>query len=420
MDTPVYLHVDWHEYPGQKMEESRRFSARWRREMPVQAHGEDYVILDADGPGQLVGYFYAINLIKTRREARWSHGGADNIYIDGQGSFPSYLRGIGGEEGFATGWAGGEYPADSHLFADMPYFVMEEGLPRERPTTDEYGHELPAAFADRQQMVGYRFFVPDTVQFRDSIHIGFGAKDHDISSMVYWYAERPVRTFFDMPPWEKMQPGADLPRETYDVSPPETGSWWLLAPLPFEVFEERLLAAEDADPAERYGSLDWLKQDYPAREVVQAEDLDETVVWKKREAFHGFVDFNHTFRPPLSNRNTPTFPGVGLARATIDVPEAITATFQIAWVDRMAIEINGEELVDLGDHLTFNTATVDVQLRAGANTVLLKNSNRGNPFGGSTPGLDHGTNIGGWAFAFKATTDDGRVLQPAAPGDPWK
>jgi len=420
MDTPVYLHVDWHAYPEQEMEATRRFSARWRREMPVQAHGEDYVILDADGPGQLVGYFYAVNLLKTRRVARWSHGGADNIYIDGQGTFPTYLRGIGGEEAFATGWAGGEYPPDSHLFADMPFYVMEEGLPRERPTADEYGHTLPAAFAQRQQMVGYRFFVPDTVQFRESIHLRFGAKDHDISSMVYWYGERPVREFFKMPSWKQMQPGAELPRETYDVSPPKTGSWWLLAPLPFEVLEERLLAQADSDPADAYASLDWLKRDYPAREVVQADDLDETVVWKKREAFHGFVDFNHAFRPPLSNQNTPTFPGVGLARTTIEVPESTTARLRISWVDRMVIEVSGEESIDLGDHRNFDTATVEVPLQAGSNSILLKNSNRGNPFGGTTPRLDHGSNIGGWAFAFMATTPDGRVLQPKTPKDPWK
>ena len=77
----VYTMVDWEEYPGQEMKEKRRFCARWRREFPTQSFGQSFLMFDADGPGQLLGFVYGVRLIDYRD--RWSHGGADNIYIDG-------------------------------------------------------------------------------------------------------------------------------------------------------------------------------------------------------------------------------------------------------------------------------------------------------------------------------------------------
>ena len=102
----IYCRVDWHRFPGQRMEEPRRFCARWRREAPTERYGEGFLTLDADGPGRLLGFVYGVRLIDNTD--RWSHGGADNIYIDGDGEHPAYLRGIGGEDTFGTnhgGWA---------------------------------------------------------------------------------------------------------------------------------------------------------------------------------------------------------------------------------------------------------------------------------------------------------------------------
>ena len=38
-------------------------------------------MLDADGPGQLLGFVYGARLLDDID--RWSHGGAENIYLDG-------------------------------------------------------------------------------------------------------------------------------------------------------------------------------------------------------------------------------------------------------------------------------------------------------------------------------------------------
>jgi hypothetical protein len=73
---PVYLQLDWHRYPGAELKEPRRFCASWRREMPTQRYGENFLMLDADGPGQLIGFFYGVRLIDNTD--RWSHVGAES------------------------------------------------------------------------------------------------------------------------------------------------------------------------------------------------------------------------------------------------------------------------------------------------------------------------------------------------------
>jgi len=372
VETPVYLHLDWHSYPGQEMKESRRFCARWRREMPAQAHGEDFLMLDADGPGQLLGFVYAVNMLRSKEVARWSHGGADNIYIDGEGEHPSYLRGIGGEEAFGAGWAGAEYTPGTHLFADMPYYIPED-----------------ASNQKSQRLVGYRFYTPDSVHFRRSIHMRFGCKDHDISATTYWYSTKPVRPFFRLPKWEELLPGRELLRGAYDIAPPLSGEWWLIAPFDESALREALPIESRFDAAGEYQGRKWTR----------------------RAAFHGFIDFNHAFRPPVSNANVHTFSGVGIARCTLDAPADMRVRLRVSWDDHMVLRINGGAPIDLGDNYYFDTRTLNVPLRKGANVIILKNSNRA---GGTDPKVDNGSNIGGWAFAFQATTPEGTVLLPAA------
>lgn len=164
----VYLQVDWHRYPGAELKEPRRFCARWRRECPTQRYGEDYLMLDADGPGQLVGFVYGVRLIDNTD--RWSHGGAENVYLDGDGAHPAYLRGIGGEDTFGTAYGGAIHPPESHLYAALPYYTHEDT-----------GEARPA-----QRLVGYRFFVRDAIPFEKSIHLRFGCMENDICSTVYW------------------------------------------------------------------------------------------------------------------------------------------------------------------------------------------------------------------------------------------
>ena len=191
-----FYSIDWHEYPGQEMNETKRFCARWRRESPCQAFSEDFMILDADGPGQLIGFVYAVDMLESRHTARWSHAGGESIYIDGDGPNPAYIRGIGGEDTFGASFGGANYPQQTSLFEDIPYYVQKEG--------------------DMQKLVGYRFYVNDSINFDKSIHMRFGCRAHDISSTVYWYSENPVRPYYEIPPYDKRISGSVVKRGDYD------------------------------------------------------------------------------------------------------------------------------------------------------------------------------------------------------------
>ncbi len=390
---PIYLMVDWHRYPDQIMAEPRRFRAAWRRECPTERYREAYTMLDADGPGDLLGFVYGVRLIDN--VDRWSHGGADNIYLDGQGRHPSYLRGIGGEDTFGTSYGGALHPPETHLHSGIPYYVHEDT-----------GEARPA-----QRLVGYRFFTEDSIHFEESVHLRFGCMSNDICSTVYWYQEAPPRRFFRMPSWEHIayrqaniysgsHPLA-FPRGTYDEPLPHTGSWMLCGP--FDNREGQALATTLEPetvfaPETDYDGLHGANSGW-CSDGARERGLDRAR-WQRREAVHGFVDFLHVFQPQAKGVGISQ-PGVALARAILHAPEATPATLRLAWDDTLALRLNADFL-PAGEHPRFALAEFPVELKAGENILLLKLSN--------TIGLNHG----GWAFAFQCLLPDGTLLPPEA------
>ena len=379
----AYLQVDWHRYPGQQMMERRRFCARWRREMPTQRYGEDFLMLDADGPGELFGFVYGVRLMDD--VDRWSHGGAENIYIDGEGEHPAYLRGIGGEDTFGAGYGGALHPPETHHYAAMPYYVHED-----------VGQARPA-----QRLVGYRFFERDTIPFRESIHMRFGCMANDICSTVYWYQEKPVRPFFKLPDWKCLLPGTELLRGTFDLPMPESGEWWLCGPFSNE--DDRamvtLLPPETEFNAE--ATYDGMHGETSAWLTDGSRGLGrDTAQWIRRSADHGFIDFNHVFRPRARGVGK-TDVGAAIARCILEAPSDMNAQLRLAWDDRMIVRVN-DTVCDLGDHHAFRARTLEVPLQAGGNVVVVKLSNT------------RGSNHGGWVFAFQAWAPDGTLLLPQA------
>ncbi len=354
-----YIQVAWHRYPDQEMKETRRFSAQWRREMPTPRYGNDYMILDADGPGQLIGFFYGVRLIDS--VDRWSHGGAENMYIDGLGDQPAYLRGIGGEDTFATSYGGVLHRPESHLYDGIPYYVSEDT-----------GEARSA-----QRLVGYRFYVADAVYFKKSFRFQFGSMENDIASMVYWYQAGTPRRFVKMPEWDKMLPGAELKAGAMDLALPDDGSWSLGPVLENE--DSAALRAALKSPPPTAGE------------------------WTKQATIHGFVDFNHLHRPGTKGVGTHHRKKAAEAVSVIDAPADLTAKIRIAWDGRLVLRVN-DTPTDFGTNGPFRQRTVEVPLKKGPNRVAVLLSN------------DTGSNHGGWAFAFRATAPDGAILVPRASG----
>ena len=379
----AFTQVDWHRYPGQHMMESRRFCARWRREMPTQRYGEDFLMLDADGPGELLGFVYGIRLMDD--VDRWSHGGSENIYIDGDGEHPVYLRGIGGEDTFGAGYGGALHPPETHHYAAMPYYVH-----------DDVGQARPA-----QRLVGYRFFEHGTIPFRKSIHMRFACMANDTCSTVYWYQEQPVRSFFTMPNWPQLLPGTELLRGTCDLPLPGSGEWWLCGPFGNE--DDRAMTTTLPPETEFNAEVayDGMHGETSAWLTDGSRELGRDVArWIRRRANHGFVDFNHVFRPRARGVGK-TDEGVAVARCVLEAPSDMTARLRLAWDDHMVVRVN-DRAFDLGNHYAFRAQTLEVPLRAGTNAVVLKLSNT------------RGSNHGGWAFALQAWAPDGTVLVPQA------
>lgn len=363
-NNSFYLQVAWHRYPGQEMKETRRFSAQWRREMPTARYGNDYLILDADGPGQLIGFFYGVRLIDS--VDRWSHGGAENIYLDGLGEQPAYLRGIGGEDTFATSYGGVLHRPETHLHDGIPYYVSEDT-----------GEARSA-----QRLVGYRFYVADSIRFRESVRFQFGAMENDIASMVYWYQQGAPRRYVAMPEWGKMLPGAELKAGAMDLPMPDHGSW-RLGPV---------LNNEDAAAMRQALQAPSGKSEAPAGAGT------------KRATIHGFVDFNHLHRPGTKGVGTHHRKKAAEAVTFLEAPADLTAKVRVAWDGRLVLRVN-DAATDFGTHGAFRQRTVEVPLKKGRNRVSVLLSN------------DTGTNHGGWAFAFRATAPDGSILVPRAAGE---
>ncbi len=379
----LFLQVDWHRYPGQALTERRRFCARWRREMPTQRYGEDFLMVDADGPGQLLGFVYGVRLLDD--VDRWSHGGAENIYIDGEGAEPVYLRGIGGEDSFGAGYGGALHPPETHHYAAMPYYVHED-----------VGEARPA-----QRLVGYRFFEKDRLPFRQSLQMRFGCMANDICATVYWYQEGAARPFFRMPDWDALLPGVELRRGVHDLALPQSGEWWLCGPfanhdgqaMARTLPPEREFAAEASYDGLHAAESAWLSEG--SRQAGRARAR-----WVRRAAHCGFVDFNCVFRP-WGRGVGRTDEGAALARCLLEAPGETEATLQVAWDDALLLRVNGEAF-ELGSQYAFRARRAPVRLRGGANVVTLKLSNT------------RGSNHGGWAFAFRAEAADGTLLQPRA------
>lgn len=354
----LYYMIDWHAYPNRTLDEPRRFCARWRREAPTRDRADDYLVLDADGPGRLAGLVYSVDMIDTRHTMRWSHGGADNIYIDGGGDHPAYLRGIGGEDTFGTSFGGAEYPAQTSLLADMPYYVQKD------------------AAGDRQKLVGYRFFVHDAIHFERSLHVRFGCRSHDIASIAYWYAASPVRPFFCMPPIEQRIPDSELVRGEHDQALPDHGAWRIAGPFPLE-FDEM-----PSDP-----------------EVNFAEPFHGQR-WSTQSSLRGFLDFNHAYRPEPTNANSPTLEAAAVARCVLECPHETTARITVGWDDHLLLRINDNPPVDMGRQPFFDSRTFEVPMGRGPNVVAVRLTN--------AVGLTRGS----WCLSFRATSREGEELIP--------
>ena len=196
-DAGIVMQIDWHAYPSESPPTPLRFHAQFRREYPCEAYGRNYLLLDAVGRGLFLGFNYGVAVRDDR--ARWSHAGAENVYVTNGADAPegpfAHLRGAGGEDTFGASYGGVLHQPSTHLDQGVPYYAQED---------------IGPALA-RHTLAAYRFFEADAIPFGRSIQVRFGSMANDICSTAYWYQEPPHRPFARMPAWDQLLPGAALP-----------------------------------------------------------------------------------------------------------------------------------------------------------------------------------------------------------------
>ncbi len=202
----VWYHIDY-EKLRHVDKDVGRFHAQWRRENPTTAVGdhpnvtihdgknmdgaENYVILDAEGQGNLAGYFLNVdNLVGG------SYGeGDDMIFIDGE-PWPPSFHGTGTEEIFG----GGACPNTEYAGPYTGFYLVGN--------------------RDFSGKVGmYRFFVTDPIRFKKSIRVTLehGHANNfanDYASTVFWYQTEPHKAFPPLPPAADRLPRAGT--DTHD------------------------------------------------------------------------------------------------------------------------------------------------------------------------------------------------------------
>ena len=171
------------------------FHAQFRRTNPVP-RGEVHTILEGvEGPGQYVGAYIFWG---SNAEGWWGEGEV-KFYIDGDSDFPT-ICGTGTEDYFGGAWCyevKGEYVGYSN-----PYTGLKLHLPD------------GTMYRSQQRFGQYRWHVSDPICFQQDLRVtvqalGFGENGYrrlldDVTSVAYWYQQKPITKQHPLPCHEDM------------------------------------------------------------------------------------------------------------------------------------------------------------------------------------------------------------------------
>jgi hypothetical protein len=350
-----------------------RFHAGWRRAFPGYRRGQPLTLLEAKGEGRLLGVIY--HVVKRDSDDRWSHGGADQTWIDGDTPNPTYLYGTGGENFAHHAWGlqprQGPYSGAHHVHP-VPGVKRAEG---------SYAFE-PHAFEqhDGGHYSMYRFFIPDPIHFKHSIRMGFGTCENEISATTYWYQSEPHTPYTKLP--------AELKSRHYGERIAEDDTYTPLTfanTYPVAVFGPVLRAegepwkpGQPIDTTKVYDNN--LKQAYG--DTVKAP---YQVRWRKSQVRAGFIDMSAMHRPKGNLRARGIWPQRGLPVNTVSsqlirILDAAPRTLilRVGFEDESAVWLNGHNVANLNRPQPKHWILEDVKLtlKAGTNDIIIDNIQR--------------------------------------------
>ncbi len=186
MFRALWYHIDYETYDEPPPDDTLRFHAQWRQERPTTAVGpqpnvqlhaatnldgrENYVALEAEGRGQMVGLVLEINNVA----GGWYGEGDDMVFVDGD-EWPPSIHGTGTEEVFG----GGACPSSEYAAPYHGFHLIE---------SPDYGGLVGA----------YRWYVQDPIRFTRSLRwtIEHGHANNfanEYASVAYWYQSGAAR-----------------------------------------------------------------------------------------------------------------------------------------------------------------------------------------------------------------------------------
>ncbi len=152
------------------------FHAVARSKNIVQSDGNDYVLLETNGWGKVVGVVLSVRNRST--DPLGYLEGDERIYIDG--SSTPQLYGTGTEDFFNGGW----------YFNQGPFSLPVHGNPMRKHEWRPDWNVPP--YISNNFTAAYRFFLADCLSFRSSIRLGMehgynNSQKGEYSSVVYYY-----------------------------------------------------------------------------------------------------------------------------------------------------------------------------------------------------------------------------------------
>lgn len=270
----LYSYVDYRKFE-QPLETPLRFHAAWRRECPAERRGRPFTILEAKGSGYLVGACYHVQ--KLDSDDRWTHGGGDMLFIDGENA-PVFTHDIGGENWI--GGSGGCYPFSS----DYSGCHFADPLPRKKTESgwcqDEGG-----------RWSIYRFYLEAPVRFRSSLRMNFGCLANNIASTAYWYQEEPHASFTKLPTPPERVALSHCPSQKYLKPITSTKDFSVAVLGPF--LQKDKLAWKPGQ------GINTRKQYRTGYRRPFGFESGATVAWLKTKTRMSFLDLSSVYRPKM-------------------------------------------------------------------------------------------------------------------------
>jgi len=312
--------VDWQAYEEGTALTPYRLHAAHRLETPARPRGGFIEMANAEGKGFVAGV--AVGYIQRNKSDMVFHTGGMTLLLDGE-SKPNAIRGHNVEDDYGFTWGFNERQT---RWMGCPYQVN-------RGREDQDG-------------VFYRFFGHDPIRFSSSLVFRNGTRSDDMETVVYYYRV----------------PGSKAPAI-------QTPAKWQVAGL--------LLGANDWDKFQEAGAVESL----PAGEWPdKLTDGDRTLPVVTLESTRGWIDLQNIFFQ-RSHTATPLtiLDQAAYARTTLASEKAGPAVLRLAVDDWALVWVNGQKVATLRHEDGLRTAEIKVELKKGANELLIKTNNTETP-----------------------------------------